>query len=344
MLKKIVKKAFLYLGPLSLIRLIQRLRFGKGITILYGHRVLSDSIIADENDMRSITGHTSESEVIEAIKQLKKRFHIISMDQAIEQLSTGKVEQESAVLTFDDGFQDNFRYLYPVLKRHKVPATYYINASVIGTNKSLWFQSIINYFFAVESQQVDVAINGEHYDLSSPRKRYQAAFSFMQYIQANHKPQEFHRIIETLAGPLSLPPPDDQHMSWDELKQLAADPLITIGAHSYNHYPLGYCDQELSKFEIDQSIKQLEQNLEITIEHFSYPRGHKEDFNQHHIDCLCAMNIKSGVSTIRGVNRRGAEPFSLKRVGFPQSISEDVDDFLWHVAGVPQIVQSFRGK
>lgn len=344
MLKILFKKIVLYFGPLWFFRLLQRLKHGNGITILYGHRVLSDKIILDKNDMRSITGHTSESEVEEAIVQLRKRFKIISMDQAVEQLASGHVESESAVLTFDDGFQDNYRYLYPVLKRLNVPATFYINASVIGTNKSLWFQSIINYFFAVEQDNVFVEINQQSYDLASSEMRYRAAFDFMQFLQANYKPQEFHSVIENLAGELSLPGEDDKHMSWDELKELSADPLITIGAHSYNHYPLGYCDEELSKFEIDESIKQLEENLSITIDHFSYPRGHKEDFNQHHIECLKQRRIASGVSTIRGVNRRFAEPYSLKRVGFPQSISGDVDDFYWHVAGVPQIVQSLRGK
>ncbi len=327
-----------------MLRLWQRLKSGPGITILYGHRVMSDEIIANPSDVRRITGHTSESEVEAAIKQLSKRYRLISMDDAVEQIKNGVIARESAVLTFDDGFRDNFKYLYPILKKYKVPATYYINASVIGSNRNLWFQSIINYFFAVEGEEVFVEINQTKYCLETPSKRYQAAFDFMQYLQANHQPEEFLNIIDATAGDLCLPGEEDFHMSWDELEALVADPLITIGAHSYNHYPLGYCSEELSAYEIEKSVTELEKNLGFKIEHFSYPRGHKEDFNAHHISCLRGLNVSSGVTTIRGVNRRGEDIYQLKRVGFPQNISGDVNDFLWHVGGIPQIIENIKSK
>jgi len=342
LIKKLIKTLVLYFGPWSLLRFLTRRKEGAGITILYGHRVLSDAIIADKNDPRRITGHTSVSEVEKAILTLKKRYDIISMDDAVSQLDKIGVKKESVVLTFDDGFKDNFKYLLPVLQKHQVPATYYINSSVISTDRNLWFQSVINYFFAVEGDSVKIDLTNKEYELSTSIKRYSSAFDFMQYLQANYKPEEFHSVIESIAGDKALPDESDYHMSWDDLSILAKEPLITLGAHSYNHYPLAYCNEEQSKFEIEKSVKDLEENLDVQIKHFSYPRGHVEDFNDWHIKVLKNLGITSAVTTIRGVNRKGQDLYQIKRVGFPQNISDDVEEFLWHVGGIPQIIASLR--
>jgi len=342
LIKKLIKILVLYFGPWSLLRLMKRRKEGAGISILYGHRVLSDAIIADKNDPRRITGHTSVSEVEVAILELIKRFDIISMDEAVDQLGAQGVNKESVVLTFDDGFKDNFKYLLPVLKKYNVPATYYINSSVIGTKHNLWFQSVINYFFAIKENTVKIELSNKEYDLSSADKRYIAAFDFMQYLQTNYKPDKFHEVIESVAGVKALPNDDDYHLSWDDLSILAKEPLITLGAHSYNHYPLAYCDEKQSKFEIEKSVTDLEEKLAIKIKHFSYPRGHVEDFNDWHIKVLKDLGISSAVTTIRGVNRKGQDLFQIKRVGFPQNISNDVNDFLWYVGGIPQLIASLR--
>lgn len=342
MIKKLIKIFVLYFGPWSLMRLIKRRKEGAGISILYGHRVLSDAIIADRNDPRRITGHTSVSEVESAIVELKKRFNIISIDDAVCQLAKQGVKEESVVLTFDDGFKDNFKYLLPVLQKHQVPATYYINSSVIDTQRNLWFQSVINYFFAVNESNIKVELTNKEYDLSTPAKRYTSAFDFMQYLQANFAPGEFHKIIESVAGDKALPEESDYHLSWNELEILSKDPLITLGAHSYNHYPLAYCSEELSKFEIEKSVNDLEERLGLEVKHFSYPRGHVEDFNDWHINVLKDLGISSAVTTIRGVNRKGQDLYQIKRIGFPQNISDDVEEFLWHVGGIPQIISSLR--
>jgi len=342
--KIIFRFFFLYCGPWTLFKRYKKWRVGCGITILYGHRVLPDKIIADQSDPRTITGHTSVSEVEYGIKLLKKNYKIISIDDAITQLKNNAVEDESIVLTFDDGFKDNFDYLFPLLKKYNIPAVFYVNASVIGTKKSLWFQAVINYFYSVDKDEVYIDMNNKLYDLRSPQKRYLAAFDFMQFLQNNIEPNLFLESIEKVAGELCNPLEQDYHMNWEDLKTLAAEPLITIGAHSLNHYPLGYCDKKLSEVEIGQSIEILESKLNIKIEHFSYPRGHSTDFNEHHKAYLNEIGISSSVSTVRGVNRSGDPLYSLKRVGFPQNISKNIEDFLWHVAGIPQIIQNLFSK
>ena len=339
MIKKLIKQVFLYSGCWRLIRSWQRSKQGPGISILYGHRVLPDEVMANHEDPRYVSGHTSVSEVIAAIKVLRKYYTFISIDEAVSQIRNGAIEKESVVLTFDDGFKDNFLHLLPVLQEFQIPATFYINSSVIDTKESLWFQSVINYFYSIPENEIRIALSDTTYDLSTASKRYQAAFSFMQFLQREYPPTQFHAIIEQVAGDARLPSEDDYHMSWDDLKALVEEPLITIGAHSLHHYPLGYCDEALSQVEICESIESLEKKLNIKIEHFSFPRGHDTDFNDYHIQLLKEQKVVSATTTLRGINRNGQDLHTLKRIGFPQNVRSEVEEFLWYVGGIPQLLR-----
>lgn len=342
MLTALIKKLVIHWGPLSLIRAIQSKLSGPGITFIYGHRVLPDDIIANPDDPRRIAGQASISEIEETIKTLSKHYNLISIDDAMEQINSNNIKTDSVVLTFDDGFQDNFIHLLPVLKKYNVPAIFYINTSVISSNKNLWFQEIINYFFAVNENETYIEINDTHYDLSTAQKRFQSAFHFMRYIQANHPPLTFDDIISTIAGDLALPSDIDKHLTWEDLTALCNEELITLGAHTNRHYPLTLCDSDLSNSEISESKRRLEEKLPIKINHFSFPRGHAEDFNDTHIQQIINAGFSSAVSTIRGVNRGGQDKFRVKRVGLPHEIIGKTDELIWDVAGLPQLIISFK--
>lgn len=309
---------------------------------MYGHRVLTDDIISDPNDARRIAGQSSISGVSETIKSLSKLYQFISIDEALEQINSSSIKRDSVVLTFDDGFQDNYVNLLPILKKYNVPAVFYVNSSVIGTDKNLWFQEIINFFFTIEAEESYVDINNTTYDLSTPQKRFDAAFNLMRYLQANHPPNTFDEIINSIAGDLARPSELDKHLTWEDLKALCNESLITIGAHTVSHYPLSLCDSELSNTEIAESKTQLEENLPIEVKHFSYPRGFESDFNDVHIEQIKKAGLISAVSTVRGVNRRGEDNFRIKRVGLPQNVIGNTDELIWHVAGIPQLIDSVK--
>ncbi|MBV1881775.1 MAG: polysaccharide deacetylase family protein [Pseudomonadales bacterium] len=342
MLSTIIKKLIIHSGLFGIIRNLLNIFSGPGITFMYGHRVLTDEIMANPDDPRRIAGQSSVSEITELIKSLSKHYHFISIDEALDQINNNSIKRESIVLTFDDGFQDNYLNLLPILKEFSVPAVFYVNSSVISTEKNLWFQEIINFFFAVPDDEIHVVINDKTYDLSSPQKRFDASFNLMRYLQANKHPTQFDEIIRTIAGDLAKPSALDRHLTWEDLKNLSKENLITLGAHTVHHYPLALCNSELSNIEITNSITHLENKLAIKIKHFSFPRGNEGDFNDTHINQIKNAGLISAVSTVRGVTRSGADNFQIKRVGLPKEIIGKTDDLLWHVAGFPQLIASVK--
>ena len=62
-------------------------------------------------------------------------------------------------------------------------------------------------------------------------------------------------------------------MSWDELRELAKDPLVTIGAHTRGHHALAKLSDDEARAEMADSIARVEKELGRPCRHFSYPYG-----------------------------------------------------------------------
>lgn len=60
-------------------------------------------------------------------------YSVISLSELIKDLNNGtKVPKKCAVLTFDDGYQDNYENAFPILRKHGFPATIFVATGFIG--------------------------------------------------------------------------------------------------------------------------------------------------------------------------------------------------------------------
>lgn len=62
-----------------------------------------------------------------------KGYKVITLDELVEGINSGRhFKKNEVVITIDDGYSDNFKYAYPVLKRFGFPAAIFIIAGFIG--------------------------------------------------------------------------------------------------------------------------------------------------------------------------------------------------------------------
>jgi peptidoglycan/xylan/chitin deacetylase (PgdA/CDA1 family) len=90
-------------------------------------------------------------------------------------------------------------------------------------------------------------------------------------------------------------------MSWSELAGLAADPLVTIGAHTVNHSMLAKLPRDTARSEIDLSRSVIEAALSIKPQHLSYPFGDRSSTGAREFEIAAELGFKTAVTTRPGV-------------------------------------------
>ena len=130
---------FTYFSGLILIynavrkKLISRSR----AVILTYHRIRDDA----EDSEISVKIKNFENQ----IQHLKKNFDIIPLQELIRCIENRfPITNDSAVITFDDGYKDNYQNAYPVLKKNNLPGTIFLISSLIGKNSDMLSLDEIN--------------------------------------------------------------------------------------------------------------------------------------------------------------------------------------------------------
>ena len=119
--------------------------------------------------------------------------------------------------------------------------------------------------------------------------------------------------MRTLAERFDIDMPElcrDQIMNWAEIRTLAADPLVTIGAHTKGHYALAKICEEKAIDQMQGSADVIERELGVRPAHFAFPYGDEESARARDFTLAHALGFKTAVTTRKGVLFPGAPPLS----------------------------------
>jgi len=117
---------FLYCVPVPLRNLFRRFRKQSLITVINYHRVDRDAM-----DINAITPENFERQMA----FLKRNYTVVTVRELLEKIQSGCNKQRLVVITFDDGYLDNFEQAVPILKKYKLPACFFISSGIVGTDK-----------------------------------------------------------------------------------------------------------------------------------------------------------------------------------------------------------------
>jgi peptidoglycan/xylan/chitin deacetylase (PgdA/CDA1 family) len=90
-------------------------------------------------------------------------------------------------------------------------------------------------------------------------------------------------------------------MDWGELAQLAADPLVTVGAHTVSHPILLRLSREAARSEMDLSRSVIEAALAVRPAHLSYPFGDRAASAAREFELAAELGFKTAVTARPGV-------------------------------------------
>jgi peptidoglycan/xylan/chitin deacetylase (PgdA/CDA1 family) len=250
------------------------------------------------------------------IRFLRSRFRLIGPRECGRIRS--RTEDIDVLLTFDDGFLNNALYVAPILKRHQVPAIFFVSTRHCRGNRPLWFAylSALSRWLPEEG----IALDGRMYDLT-PRERTCSVRKLRDYLLSlrPHPQAMYEKIERSLPTMESFTPQTylrDHYagMTWDHIREVASDPLFEIGIHTIDHPLLTLCDDAEMERQIRENREELERVTGTQVRSIAYPGG---DYNSTVVtDCLkLGIDRRYAVDLRRDAGGAFIDRNSIPRIG-----------------------------
>lgn len=261
---------------------------------------------------------------------LKKYFDIVDLESAIKSAPSKKPK---LALTFDDGWKDNMTHAFPVLEKHRVPATIFLSTAYIGQNKGFWWQSIADRLWD-QPQYVDqtalakmllpysIALDPTLFDGHKSVEKSRLILAFLHELK-QLAPETLNPLAEALFY-------DNQPnaMDWSDIRQLEKSDLIKFGPHGHQHYILTLLSQSACAEDINKSHSLLAQHCSQPLSIYCYPNGNN---NPHIHSLLNQLGYSHALSTDSGLISKAHNNFCLPRIDVSQKSAEQPGLLAWRI-------------
>lgn len=249
------------------------------------------------------------------VRWLRPLFRFVTVAEAAEHLAAGPLREDLLVLTFDDGYRDNYRCAWPVMREAEVPGTIYITTGFLD-GEPLWFDTARRSFEALEArggplpEALAAALRQAVGEVPSPGREVNR----LKYAAPEDRLRVTAMVADLVAEldlnrrPAAVP------LRWSEARELHLAG-IELGAHTVHHPILSQLGKEEQREEIQQSRRRLTEVLGAEPQTFAMPNGSRKDFDQHTLALLQELRFHAACTTVRGSNRPGANLHILRRLG-----------------------------
>ncbi len=253
-------------------------------------------------------------------------FEILSIDELSEKLRDGDLRRPFVCFTLDDAYRDNLAHAYPVFKRYGIPFTVYAPTDYLDGAGELWWLSLEHAL--VRLQRLELRMDGalRVFDLSTCERKEDAYNTIYWWLRRVDERTARATVADVCreAGYDATSLCRDLIMTWDELRTLAADPLVTIGGHTRRHFSLAKLSDAEARSEIAEGIARIERELGRPCRHFAYPFGDETAAGPREFAMTRELGLSTAVTTRKGLVRsvHGEALTALPRV----SLNGDYQD------------------
>jgi peptidoglycan/xylan/chitin deacetylase (PgdA/CDA1 family) len=266
------------------------------------------------HDVPSVSGdHAVDLATFEShITFMKRHFDFITPEQLKERRHP--LSRIRVLLTFDDGFCNQFELAKRVLLKHSVPALFFISSRHSSPGAYLWF--VYERMLARHFQGDGFTFRGMYFNMD-PEHRGQS-ISRLRSVLLDLKPhpaamyraieQELPRVNEMIDPKIAAD--RYQGMSAEQVADLAREPQFTIGCHTVDHPLLTRCTSKEAFRQIADNRSWLERVTKRKCRTIAYPGG---DYNRQIVNQCRDLVLTDGFAVIPKL--RSIPQFEVPRIG-----------------------------
>jgi peptidoglycan/xylan/chitin deacetylase (PgdA/CDA1 family) len=267
--------------------------------------------------------HLDSGEFEKLVIALKKNYEIIPLKQLFENFRAKTVSKKRTIaLTFDDGYINNFTVALPILKKHNVPATFYLIT-----------ESLENKDFYVWPDVIDLVQKHTKEDIviSAGTFKYpgfycaELGLSLTDLMKQSGVDREKHLTEIKQKYPVYITeaakePELIKLVHKTELTHYANEPLIEYGSHTHMHYNLEFLPSAECLNEVALSKKIIEEITKKPVISLAFPDG---SYNADTISNSKKAGYENVVAVTYKLNENNKDPFILSRFTVSNSTTSE---------------------
>lgn len=324
----------------GLLHLYKHFRLRDRAVVLLYHRVLDAS---ERPRAHSSDGIVVTREVFERhLRFLQRHFNVVDARTFGRHLQTReKFPPATCLITFDDGWSDNFKHAFPALKERGLPAVIFLPTDYIGSGRVFWQERMARLLNALRrspekpasGSQTTIEKYGLRPMLDAPET--DAPSRIHEFIQSlkSRSPEE----IEKILGAITACVPSktemnsiDTYMNWTEIREMAQNNVI-FGSHAVSHCLLTQLDPPGILRELRQSRDIIERELNGPITMLAYPNG---NYDERVIDCAGSAGYEVAFTTRPGLVSTNTDRLAIPRLNIHDGSTRHNSMFLATVLNI----------
>lgn len=310
MLRHQVHRALNSLGFAGVFRWLHR----RQVAVLMYHGVLpDDDPLAEDSWLQVRT-----SEFRWQMNYVKTHYQVVRLADMLK--PDAKWDgRPRAVITFDDGYANNFHWALPVLRELDIPATVFVSTAYVNTRRLFWWDRL-------------------RLTLSPIIPLPNAWIRKLKTMEPSTIDAEIDATLEARGlKSITTSPPSFRALTHEELHALVESGLIDIGSHTHGHEILERMSDERIRATLRTSVEVLA-GLGINARLFAAPNG---DYTQAQIQLIAEQGFDACVATHRALWNRPTQPYRIPRFGVGRGVSKD--EFPLMISGCLYWLRKLRG-
>jgi peptidoglycan/xylan/chitin deacetylase (PgdA/CDA1 family) len=302
-------------------RLLHYGRSWTGLLVLNYHRIGECRHSLLDHQLWSATTEEFDRQV----RQVVKEFDVIGLSDLDVALNSRRGRH--VLITFDDGYLDNYTEAFPVLKNYGAKATFFITTGFLDVPQIPWWDEIA---WMVRTSPVSVIppstwsstpipLSG---GIESQNRVIRQLLNTYKRLNGEHTAEYLDflaRVLQTGRAPEWIA--HELWMTWHMLREMQQAGM-DFGGHTVNHPVLANLSRSQQDFEVGECRRRLSQELKGPIDAFSYPVGGYGSFNEDTRLALKNHGYRYAFSYLGGCIKTGHyDSYNLRRAAIETDIT-----------------------
>ena len=293
----------------------------RDVRILAYHRVLPSAEPSDFRFDLDLVSASSEA-FSRQLAIVRRRFAPMRFDELADCPERGRpVPSRAVLITFDDGYDDNYRIAFPLLRDAGLSAMLFVSSGHIATGRPYAYDWLV-YMVCTTTQPrllapelgIDWALPDGPDALAERRSLAGRLLDRIKMLDAAGQQALVDRLQREWDMPDAEGHPDCKPMNWAQLREMHAAGM-EIGSHGVDHRMLAKLSADAMRDEVAGSKQAIEAALGAPVIAMSYPVGGRDAYNDTVMTAARETGYRIACSYLAGCERLKPDArFQMRRL------------------------------